>query len=160
MFGDPSPWQRYFAPLFGAPAPAATPISAAATSGIVLLVVLIGFAIAWLRYAGKAAQAQSVERLRGESQRTPAVLTNLLYVDALLDLAFVRGAMLIGTLFARVFDPHVIDGAVREAADVVRSIGSAVRSAETGLVRAYAVLLAFGAACFIAYYALAIGVPR
>jgi NADH-quinone oxidoreductase subunit L len=160
MIGDPSPWQRYFAPLFGAPAAAPAPISATTTSAIVLLVVLIGFAIAWLRYAGRAAQADSVERLRGESQRTPAVLTNLLYVDALYDLVFVRGAMLLGTLFARVFDPHVIDGAVREAADVARSVGSAVRSAEMGLVRVYAVLLAFGAVCFIAYYALASGVPR
>jgi hypothetical protein len=36
-----------------------------------------------------------------------------------------------------------------------------VRSFQTGLVRAYALILVFGAACFIVYYAFAsYGAPR
>ena len=52
------------------------------------------------------------------SLRMPAVLTNLFYFDALIDLVFVRPAQLLGTLVGRVLDPHVIDGAVRELAEV------------------------------------------
>ena len=160
MYGEGAPWAKFFAAQFGAPAPAVTPISELATSGIVLLAVIAGFAIAWARYATKRAQADAVDRLRNESLRMPAVLTNLFYFDAAIDAIVVRPAILLGTLCARVFDPHVIDGAVREAADVVRSIGTFVRSIETGLVRAYALILAFGAACFIIYYAMAAGGPH
>ena len=85
----------------------------------------------------------------------PAVLTNLFYFDAAIDLIFVRPAQLLGVLFGRVVDPHVIDGAVRDVAFWADWLGTLVRSFQTGLVRAYALILVFGAACFIAYYAVA-----
>jgi len=155
--GENSAWARYFAPQFATTTLAAAPISEPQTSGIVLLVVLAGVAIAWMRYATATAQANAVERLRGETERTPAVLVNLFYFDTIIDLVFVRTSQLFGTLVARVLDPHVIDGAVREVATIARNAGTFVRSLETGLLRAYALILAFGAACFIAYYALAAG---
>ncbi len=155
--GESSPWSRYFAPQFVMRTLPPAPISEIATSLIVLLAVLLGVAVAWQRYAARSAQANAVARLRDESLRMPAVLTNLFYFDALIDLVFVRSSQLLGTLVARVLDPHVIDGAVRELAEVTRSVGTLVRSVETGLVRAYALILAFGAACFIVYYALAAG---
>ena len=43
----------------------------------------------------------------------------------------------------------MIDGAVREVAVGARWLGTLVRSLQTGLVRAYALILVFGAACFI-----------
>ncbi|HEY1654549.1 MAG TPA: NADH-quinone oxidoreductase subunit L [Candidatus Tumulicola sp.] len=155
--GEGSPWARYFAPQFAAQTLPPAPISEIATSLIVLLAVAAGFAVAWQRYAAKNAQANAVVRLRDESLRMPALLTNLFYFDAVIDLLFVRTSQLFGTLVARVFDPHVIDGAVRELAEIARSTGTLVRSLETGLLRAYALILAFGAACFIVYYALAAG---
>jgi NADH:ubiquinone oxidoreductase subunit 5 (subunit L)/multisubunit Na+/H+ antiporter MnhA subunit len=84
----------------------------------------------------------------------------LFYFNELIDLVVVRPAQLAGTAFARFLDPQIIDGAVREVATIARGFGTLVRSFETGLVRAYALVLAFGAACFIAYYALAVGVPH
>jgi hypothetical protein len=54
-----------------------------------------------------------------------------------------------------VFDPRVLDGAVREIVDTADWLGTLVRSLQTGLLRAYALILVFGAACFIAYYAIA-----
>ena len=155
--GENSPWARYFAPQFAAVTLPAPPISELVTSAIVFMVVLAGFAVAWSRYATKAAQANAVERLRTEAERIPAVLTNLFYFDAFIDLVFVRTAQLTGTLIARILDPHLIDGAVREVVVVTRTAGAFVRSLETGLVRAYALVLAFGAACFIIYYALVAG---
>jgi NADH-quinone oxidoreductase subunit L len=158
--GENSPWARFFAPLFGpqtalAPGLRVPAISEAMTSGIVFVLVVIGFAIAWWRYASESAQTDAVERLEVESARMPAVLTNLYYVDAAIDLIFVRSAQFLGTFFGRVLDPHVLDGAVRDIVFCARWLGALVRSFQTGLVRAYALILVFGAACFIAYYALA-----
>jgi NADH-quinone oxidoreductase subunit L len=158
MFGgENSPWNRYFAPQFAAAPLPAPGISELMTSAIVFLVVLAGFGVAWSRYATKAAQAGAVERLRNEAGRIPAVLTNLYYFDAIIDVVFVRTSQLFGTLVARVLDPHLIDGAVRELVVVTKTAGTFVRSLETGLVRAYALILAFGATCFIVYYALVAG---
>jgi NADH:ubiquinone oxidoreductase subunit 5 (subunit L)/multisubunit Na+/H+ antiporter MnhA subunit len=160
MFGgDASPWARFFAPLFAPQALPAAAISETLTSAIVFALVIVGFAVAWSRYATRAAQANAVARLREESVRMPAVLTNLFYVDVVIDAIFVRSSQLLGTVFGRLLDPHVLDGAVRDTAFWADWFGALVRSFETGLVRAYALLLVFGAACFIAYYALA-GVVR
>ena len=159
--GENSPWTRYFAPLFGANAAATsagTPaISETATSAIVFAFVLFGFAIAWMRYATRAAQANAVERLQTETLRMPALLTNLFYFDAAINLIFVRPAQWFGSVAGRVLDPHVIDGAVRDIVFWARWLGTLVRSFQTGLVRAYALILVFGAACFIVYYAVAGG---
>lgn len=154
--GENSGWSRFFAPQFAPSAlPAVPALTELQTSGIVLLFVLAGLAIAWTRYATRTALAGAVERLRREAERTPAFLVNLFYFDTIIDLAFVRTSQLLGTLAARIVDPHLIDGAVRELAAITRSAGTLVRSLETGLVRAYALILALGAAFFIAYYALA-----
>ena len=163
--GANSPWARFFAPLFGAQmAPVSgsrTPaISEGVTSAIVFALVALGFAVAWLRYGTESAQRDAGERLRAETLRMPAVLTNLFYVDAAIDLIFVRSAQLLGEFFGRFLDPHVLDGAVREVVDWARWLGALVRSFQTGLVRAYALILVFGAACFIVYYAFAGGPGR
>ena len=159
MFGgDSSPWDKFFAPQFSAQTLATPAISEMATSGIVLVLVVLGFAIAYWRYATRAATENAVERLRRESVRMPAVLTNLFYFDAAIDLVFVRTSQLLGTLFGKVVDPMVVDGGVREAAFVARWLGVLAQSLQTGLVRAYALVLVLGAACFVVYYALAAGV--
>jgi|HubBroStandDraft_4_1064222.scaffolds.fasta_scaffold00032_56 NADH-quinone oxidoreductase subunit L len=157
--GENSPWARFFAPLFGQQmVPSAAGISEGLTSAIVFVAVLIGFVIAWQRYATRDAQAGAVERLQGETRRMPAVLVNLFYFDAAIDLIFVRPAQFLGVVGGRVLDPRVVDGAVRDLVFWARWLGAVVRSFQTGLVRAYALILVFGAACFILYYALAGGV--
>ncbi|HZY98945.1 MAG TPA: NADH-quinone oxidoreductase subunit L [Candidatus Baltobacteraceae bacterium] len=158
MFGgDSSPWARFFAPEFpGGPEGVVHPstfLNEGMTSVIVLLVVVVGFAIAYWRYATKEAQADAVARLRTESVHMPPVLTNLFYFDAFYDLIVVRTSQLFGTIFGRALDPHVVDGAVREGVFITRWAGVFVQSLQTGLVRAYALVLVFGAACFIIYYA-------
>jgi NADH-quinone oxidoreductase subunit L len=163
--GDASPWAHFFAPLFAAQAhvataPTGTPaISENLTAFMVLIVVAIGFGIAWQRYATAAARRDAVERLRIESAKMPAVLTNLFYFDAAIDAIFVRPSQALGRFFGRVLDPRVLDGAVGDIALGARWLGTLVRSFQTGLVRAYALILVFGAACFIAYYAV-VGVPH
>jgi NADH-quinone oxidoreductase subunit L len=163
--GDASPWAHFFAPLYAAQASVATPalhaspISENVTALIVLLVVTVGLVIAYQRYATTAALADAPARLEREAARMPAILTNLFYFDALINALFVRPAQVLGGFFGRVFDPHIIDGAVREVVYITRSLGTLVRSFQTGLLRAYALILVFGVACFVAYYALT-GVVR
>jgi NADH-quinone oxidoreductase subunit L len=154
-----SPWARFFLQQFPQPNPAlsAPAMSEGTTTGIVLGFVLAGVAIAWWRYARRPAQDAAVERLRNESIRMPAILTHAFYIDAALDALFVRSSQFFGTVFGRFIDPHVIDGAVRETAISAQWLGTLMRSFETGLVRAYALLLVAGAACFVVYYAIAAG---
>ena len=124
------------------------------------MVVLAGIGIAYVRYATASAQSDAVVRLRNESIHMPAILSNAFYFDAALDLLFVRSSELLGRFFGRYLDPHVLDGAVRETAISAQWLGTLTRSFQTGLVRAYAFILVFGAACFVAYYAIVAGGVR
>ncbi|MBV8531867.1 MAG: NADH-quinone oxidoreductase subunit L [Candidatus Eremiobacteraeota bacterium] len=158
--GENSPWSRFFAAQFAqqpALAHGAPAISEGATSALVFVLVLLGFAVAWWRYATENAQRNAAERLSGESLRMPAMLTNLFYVDDAIAAIFVRPAQFLGRAFGQVVDPHVIDGAVRDVAFWATWLGALARSIQTGFVRAYALILVFGAACFIVYYAVAAG---
>jgi NADH-quinone oxidoreductase subunit L len=158
MFGgDNSPWSHFFAGQFPLARLATPAVGELATTGIVLAVVLIGIGLAYWRYATAPALANAVSRLREESIRMPAVLTNLFYFDAAIDLLFVQPAQILGTFVGRLLDPHVIDGGVRDVASATRWLGAIARSFQTGLVRAYALFLVLGALGFIAYYALAGG---
>jgi NADH-quinone oxidoreductase subunit L len=158
MFGgENSPWSRFFALQFPAASSTAPALSELAASVIVLALVIAGAGIAWSRYATAAAQANAVERLRSESAGIPAILRNLFYFNEIIDVLIVRPSQMLGSAFGRILDPQIIDGAVREVAAIARGFGTLVRSFETGLVRAYALILAFGAACFIVYYAIAAG---
>jgi NADH-quinone oxidoreductase subunit L len=165
MSGIDSPWERFFAPEFGAqtaalPSSGAPAISEGMTSGIVFALVILGFAIAWWRYASAAAQANAAQRLEGETRRMPAILVHLFYVDDAINAVVVRPVQRLGRFFGQVLDPHVLDAAVRDIVFWARWFGAVVRSFQTGLVRAYALILVFGAACFIVYYALASGAVR
>ncbi len=158
MFGgENSPWAHFFAEQFPHPSLAATAISEALTTLIVFVVVLAGIGIAYVRYATASAQSNAVERLRNESIHMPAILSNAFYFDTALDWLFVKPSEALGRFFGRWFDPHVIDGAVRETVISAEWLGTLTRSFQTGLLRAYAFILVFGAACFVVYYALAAG---
>lgn len=153
--GAQSPWGQFFAPLFGsAEAPAGTPPEAL-TTWLALLCVAVGIAVAYVRYARPAALTSAVERLRGETVKMPAILTNAFYFDAAIEALFVRPAIALGRLFARIVDPLIIDAGVREASLSASWLGHLFRSFQTGLVRAYALTIVFGVACFVLYYALA-----
>ncbi len=155
--GEHSPWAQFFAQQFPHPTLPTPAISELTTTLIVLACVAVGIGVAYARYATAAAQADAVERLRGESVRMPALLTNAFYFDAALDLLFVRTSQLFGTIFGRLIDPQIIDGAVRETAFSAQWLGTLVRSFQTGLVRAYAFVLVIGVACFLVYYAVISG---
>ncbi|HZO95014.1 MAG TPA: NADH-quinone oxidoreductase subunit L [Candidatus Baltobacteraceae bacterium] len=158
--GESAPWARFFSGAFPTSAAAATPFSELLSSVLVFVVVVIGFAIAWMRYCAPPARANAVERLRGETIRTPAVLVNAYYFDAAYEMLLVRPAYALGRWFVRVIDPLVIDAGVREAGISSQWLGHLFRSFQTGLVRTYALTMALGVLCFVAYYAFAFGGAR
>jgi len=158
MFGgENSLWSKFFAGQFPHPQLAPAPIAEGLTGLVTFAFVLAGIGIAYLRYATAGAQANAVERLRNESIHMPALLSHAYYFDDALEWLFVKPSEWLGGVISRAIDPHVIDGAVRESAISAQWLGTLVRSFQTGLVRGYALILVFGVACFVVYYALVAG---
>jgi NADH-quinone oxidoreductase subunit L len=159
--GENAPWARFFGEQFGPVAAAgAAPFSELASTAIVLVLVLIGFGIAAMRYWRPEALRNAVALIRTETVKTPALLWNAYYFDAAYDFLFVRSSRALGEFFDRVVDPHVIDGAVHEVAISARWLGHLFRSFQTGLVRAYALSIVLGVLCVVAYYAVVFGGAR
>jgi NADH-quinone oxidoreductase subunit L len=155
--GEQSPWRTFFAPVFphaAAGAETAAPIPELLSGLIVLAVVAVGIALAYLRYGTKAALSDSVARLRAETVHMPPVLANAYYFDAAIDALIVKPAVAIGRFCGTIVDPVVIDGGVREVAHSATWFGHLFRSFQTGLVRGYALYIVFGVACFVVYYAV------
>ena len=157
--GENSPWGKFFEPVFGKFQPTASTPPEILTSLVVLVLIAAGIGVAYLRYGNPKALLGAVARLRVETVRMPGALTNAFYFDAAIDALFVKPSAALGAFFSRVIDAHVIDAAVREAPISAQWLGHLFRSFQTGLVRAYALALAFGAACFALYY-IVIGVAR
>jgi NADH-quinone oxidoreductase subunit L len=150
--GDNSAWGQFFAPVFGHFEAPAGSLPDGVTSLIVLVLVVAGITVAYMRYGNPRALLDAVPRLRAETVHMPAALSNAFYFDAAIDALFVRPSIALGKFFSSVVDPRVIDAGVREASISAQWLGHLFRSFQTGLVRAYALALAFGAACFAIYY--------
>ncbi len=157
MIGPSSPWAQFFARSFpNEPLPHMAP-SEAMTTAIAIVMLLIGLGVAFARYMTPEALRDAPARLRRETQTLPRILVRLYYFDDLLGVLFVRPAQAVGRWFGDWFDPHLVDGAVREVVITNRFLSALVRSFQTGLLRAYAFIVVAGAACFAVYYALAGG---
>jgi NADH:ubiquinone oxidoreductase subunit 5 (subunit L)/multisubunit Na+/H+ antiporter MnhA subunit len=157
--GGASPWGKFFEPVFGTFEAVPGTLPETITSLLVLVLVAAGITVAYMRYANRQALLDAIPRLREETVRMPAALANAFYFDTAIDALFVKPTIALGDFFRRVVDPHVIDAGVREASISANWLGHLFRSFQTGLVRAYALALAFGAACFALYYVV-IGVGR
>jgi NADH-quinone oxidoreductase subunit L len=157
--GESSAWSRFFDPMFSHDVATSAVLPEWVTSVLVLVLIAAGFGVAFLRYGNAQALLDAIPRLRNETVRMPAALANAFYFDAAIDALFVRPAVAIGRWFATVVDPRVIDAGVREASISASWLGHLFRSFETGLVRAYALTIAFGVACFALYYVV-VGVPK
>jgi NADH-quinone oxidoreductase subunit L len=157
--GGNSLWGKFFAPVFGTFEPTASTPPEILTTLVVLVLIAAGITVAYLRYGNAKALLEAVPRLRMETVRMPGAFTHAFYFDAAIDALFVKPSTALGRFFSRVIDPHVIDAAVREAPISAQWLGHLFRSFQTGLVRAYALAIAFGAACFALYYVV-IGAGR
>jgi NADH-quinone oxidoreductase subunit L len=91
-------------------------------------------------------------RLAGRMRRIHAFLTHKWYWDEVLDALVYRPTIGAGRFANSVIERVVVNGLVSGTVDVVRGIGALVRGAQSGFVRAYALLLVTGFAALGLYF--------
>jgi NADH-quinone oxidoreductase subunit L len=112
-------------------------------------VSIAGIALAYLLYV---ASPGITGRLQARLSGVHRFLFNRWYFDELIDALVVRPALWLGRVFNDVFERRVVQGMVTAATGAVRGTGGAVRAAQTGFVRAYALLLVAGFAGLGLYF--------
>jgi NADH-quinone oxidoreductase subunit L len=110
---------------------------------------IIGIAFAYHCYVRRPGVTVALaERFR----RLHTFLFNKWYFDELIDALIYRPAIAIGSFCNSVFERVVVNGIVDTATGVVKGAGSIVRGAQSGFVRAYALLLVGGFAALGIYF--------
>ncbi len=113
------------------------------------LLSLAGIAIAYFVYVARpGTSAALIARLRA----VHAFLVNKWYFDELYDAVVYRPVIATGRFANRVVERFVVQGIVAVAVDAVRGVGVIVRGAQSGFVRAYALLLIGGFAALGLYF--------
>jgi NADH-quinone oxidoreductase subunit L len=112
-------------------------------------VAVIGIAAAYLVYVRRpGTSAALIRRLRP----IYTLFVNKWYFDELYDAVVYRPLIAIGRFANDVVERVVVQGIVAAAVDVVRGVGVIVRGAQSGFVRAYALLLIGGFAALGLYF--------
>jgi NADH-quinone oxidoreductase subunit L len=112
-------------------------------------VAVIGIGIAYLVYVRRpGTSAALIQRLRP----IYTLFVNKWYFDELYDAVVYRPVIAIGRFANDVVERVVVQGIVAAAVDVVRGVGVIVRGAQSGFVRAYALLLIGGFAALGLYF--------
>jgi NADH-quinone oxidoreductase subunit L len=127
------------------------PSTGAAWLGLAVggLLSIAGIALAYYCYVLRpGVTARLAERFRGLHR----FLFNKWYLDELQDGLVYRPAIAIGRFASSVFERVVVDGIVNGAAGIVRGAGTTVRGAQSGFLRAYALLLVGGFAALGIYF--------
>ena len=91
-------------------------------------------------------------RLAQRFRRLHRFLINKWYFDELEDALFYRPTIALGRFANAVIESVVVNGIVATATGAVRGAGSVVRGAQSGFVRAYALLLVGGFAALGVYF--------
>jgi NADH-quinone oxidoreductase subunit L len=113
------------------------------------VVAIVGIAAAYLVYVRRPGTAAAlIRRLRP----VHSFLFNKWYFDELYDAVFYRPTIAVGRFADSVFERVVVQGLVTAAVDTVRGLGVVVRGAQSGFVRAYALLLVGGFAGLGLYF--------
>jgi NADH-quinone oxidoreductase subunit L len=128
-----------------------TPSTEDAWIGLVVggTISIIGIAIAYLCYVRRPGITVALtQRFR----RLHAFLFHKWYFDELQDALVYRPVIAIGRFADSVFERIVVQGIVDGATGLVKGAGAVVRGAESGFVRAYALLLVGGFAALGIYF--------
>jgi NADH-quinone oxidoreductase subunit L len=115
-------------------------------SAISMTLALAGIGVAWAIYGTGHATRPSFTRKFAWAQR---LLEKKFYFDEAYDLAFYRPAAATARGWSRFFERPVIEGSIDAVAGGTRRAGGTVSHTQTGLVRSYALALAFGVAVLI-----------
>lgn len=110
----------------------------------------IGIGIAW--YVWIARRGVAAPWLIRRFRAVHAFLFNKWYFDELQDALVYRPAVAAGRFANAVLERFVVQGLVRGTVDLVRGLGTVVRTAQSGFVRSYALLLVAGFASLGLYF--------
>jgi NADH-quinone oxidoreductase subunit L len=143
---------KFLEPTFEGSALAAIhPSNGGEWSGLVIgaAISLAGIAVAYLLYVARpGTSADLIRRLRP----VHTLLVNKWYFDEALDVLIVRPALAIGRFANDVFERRIVQGLVGATIGVVRGGSVVVRTAQSGFVRGYALLLIGGFAGLGLYF--------
>jgi NADH-quinone oxidoreductase subunit L len=127
------------------------PSNSAAWLGLAVggLLSIAGIGFAYLVYRVRPG---TTTRLVERFPRLHRFLANKWYFDELLDALFYRPVVAMGRFADAVIERRVVQGLVATATGTVRGAGAVVRGAQSGFVRAYALLLIGGFAALGVYF--------
>jgi NADH-quinone oxidoreductase subunit L len=121
-----------------------------AAGGIIALASIYVAYVLYMRRRGVTLQ------LRDRYRRVHDFLEHKWYFDELYDAVFVRPMSSLGSFGRRVIETDFVQGfIVGGATGIVRAGTSVARAIQTGYLRAYALLLLFGAALVVLYFLIA-----
>jgi NADH-quinone oxidoreductase subunit L len=129
------------------------PSDASAYAGLAVgaVISIVGIAIAYYVYIARPGiSAALIRRFRGLHD----FLERKWYFDEAIDLLFVRPSLAIGGFANSVFERYVVQGVVVGATDLARGASAAVRGAQSGYLRSYALALVAGFAGLGLYFLL------
>jgi NADH-quinone oxidoreductase subunit L len=113
------------------------------------LTSVTGIALAWWMYVRRPGTSLELAR------RLPGLhrfLSHKWYFDEAYDAVIVQPMQALGRGASNVFERFIVDGVMTGTAQVVRAGNTLVRSAQSGLVRYYALLLATGVTALALYF--------
>jgi NADH-quinone oxidoreductase subunit L len=117
--------------------------------GVGAVIALLGIATAYLVYVARPGTAAALIR---RFRPVHTLLVNKWYFDELYDALVYRPAIAVGRFANDVVERVVVQGVVAVVVDAVRGVGTVVRGAQSGFVRAYALLLVGGFAALGLYF--------
>ena len=115
----------------------------------VLVVALLGIAIAWWSYERNPEVAA---RVRSALPSLHALLANAYYADTIYHWLFERPAYALAEAFARFFEPSAVGGLPRLAANVAGGFAWLSTAWESGYLRRYGLTFVAGAALLLILY--------
>jgi NADH-quinone oxidoreductase subunit L len=147
--------ESFLEPTFEASAFAdQVPSDAAAYLGLLVGAVMAAAGIGLAYYLYVVAPGTTA-RIRARARAAYAFLLNKWYFDELYDAVAYRPVIALGRFANSVFERVVVQGIVAGTVGAVRGAGVLVRGAQSGFVRAYALLLVGGFAALGLYFLIA-----
>jgi len=130
------------------------PTVAADWGGLALggLISIVGISLAYFAYVRRPGTTAALITRFGPLYK---LFVNKWYFDELYDAVIYRPLLAVGRFCNDVVERVVVQGIVAAAVDVVRGVGVVVRGAQSGFVRAYALLLIGGFAALGLYFLIA-----
>ncbi|MSO17028.1 MAG: NADH-quinone oxidoreductase subunit L [Candidatus Planktophila sp.] len=136
---------HWLEPVFGEHGEHEEFLPAIVVSGMAITAVIIGVAIALIKYQFSDVDAEAPENVTEFTR----IARRDLFQDSFNESIFMRPGQVLTRFFVKV-DDSVVDGTVRLVGRTALSAGSELRKTQTGFARSYAALILIGAVVLIA----------